>query len=98
MKRRRYDETAAVLVLCSLAVTTLHEVCGGGGGGRKAVRATLILIPLLGLQYTIFPLRPQSGSPLEEAYLVTSAVVTSFQVTTPTSAIYDRMSHLATII
>jgi len=47
---------------------------------RKAVRATLILIPLLGLQYMLFPMRPQEGSRLDDVYLVTVAIVTSLQV------------------
>lgn len=47
---------------------------------RKAVRAILILIPLLGLQYVLFPLRPEKGSDLLPVYLYTSACVTSFQV------------------
>ncbi|XP_069172505.1 calcitonin gene-related peptide type 1 receptor isoform X2 [Procambarus clarkii] len=46
---------------------------------RKAVRATLILIPLLGLHYILVPFRPPIGSPGEEVYLVVSAVVASFQ-------------------
>ena len=47
---------------------------------RKAVRATLILIPLLGLQYMLFPMRPQEGSTLDDVYLITVAIVTSLQV------------------
>ncbi len=47
---------------------------------RKAVRATLILIPLLGLQFVLFPLRPEKHSHLLPVYLHTSACVTSFQV------------------
>ena len=47
---------------------------------RKAVRATLILIPLLGLQYMLFPMRPQEGSVLEDLYLIAVAIVTSLQV------------------
>jgi len=47
---------------------------------RKAVRATLILIPLLGLQYMLFPMRPQEGSLLDDVYLITVAIVTSLQV------------------
>ena len=47
---------------------------------RKAVRATLILIPLLGLQYILFPFRPEKGSALHEVYSYISAFVTSFQV------------------
>lgn len=47
---------------------------------RKAVRATLILIPLLGLQYVLTPFRPAPGSPGENVYEVLAAVFTSFQV------------------
>ncbi|XP_068217450.1 calcitonin gene-related peptide type 1 receptor-like isoform X1 [Palaemon carinicauda] len=46
---------------------------------RKAVRATLILIPLLGLHYILIPFRPSPGSPGEEFYLIISAVAASFQ-------------------
>jgi len=47
---------------------------------RKAVRATLILIPLLGLQYMLFPMRPKEGSTLDDVYLINVAIVTSLQV------------------
>ena len=47
---------------------------------RKAVRATLILIPLLGLQYMLFPMRPREGSTLDDVYLIAVAIVTSLQV------------------
>ena len=47
---------------------------------RKAARATLTLIPLLGVQYLLFPLRPGDDSVLLGVYLITSAIVTSFQV------------------
>ncbi|XP_013418736.1 calcitonin gene-related peptide type 1 receptor isoform X2 [Lingula anatina] len=46
--------------------------------GRKAVRATLILIPLLGLQFVLFPFTP-SDSQTKTYYLIASAFVTSFQ-------------------
>ncbi|KAG8232149.1 hypothetical protein J437_LFUL012121 [Ladona fulva] len=46
---------------------------------RKAVRATLILIPLLGLQYVLTPFRPESGAPGEALYQILSAVVASYQ-------------------
>ncbi|KAE9523446.1 hypothetical protein AGLY_015998, partial [Aphis glycines] len=45
----------------------------------KAVRATLILIPLLGLQYIVTPFRPEPGTSWEPVYQVTSAVVASCQ-------------------
>lgn len=47
---------------------------------RKAVRATLILIPLLGLQYILTPFRPPPGSPAEAIYEVLAAAFTSLQV------------------
>ncbi|XP_047741205.1 calcitonin gene-related peptide type 1 receptor-like, partial [Hyalella azteca] len=44
-----------------------------------AVRATLILVPLLGLHYLLTPFRPSSGSAMEKSYLILSAIVSSFQ-------------------
>lgn len=46
---------------------------------RKAVRATFILLPLLGLHYVVMPFRPEPGAPGEIAYQIVSAVITSFQ-------------------
>ncbi|KAL4222163.1 hypothetical protein ACF0H5_018203 [Mactra antiquata] len=46
---------------------------------RRAVRATLILIPLLGLQYIAFPFRPPPGSDGEYVYMMISAFLVSFQ-------------------
>ncbi|XP_050691570.1 calcitonin gene-related peptide type 1 receptor-like, partial [Eriocheir sinensis] len=46
---------------------------------RKAVRATLILIPLLGLHYILLPFRPPEGSPGMGVYLIISALAVSFQ-------------------
>ncbi len=47
---------------------------------RKAVRATLILIPLLGLHYILVPFRPETKSAGEAVYEVVATIVTSFQV------------------
>ncbi|XP_033762155.1 calcitonin gene-related peptide type 1 receptor-like isoform X1 [Pecten maximus] len=46
---------------------------------KKAARATLILIPLLGLQFLLVPLRPEIGSDTERAYHYISALVVSLQ-------------------
>ncbi|GAU98940.1 hypothetical protein RvY_10011-2 [Ramazzottius varieornatus] len=49
---------------------------------RKAVKATLILVPLLGLQYILFPFRPEeasAGADVTFAYDIASAVFTSLQ-------------------
>ncbi|XP_062555367.1 calcitonin gene-related peptide type 1 receptor [Armigeres subalbatus] len=48
-------------------------------GLRKATRATLILIPLFGLQHILLPLRPDKGCALEPYYQVVSAVLISLQ-------------------
>ncbi|KAL4222349.1 hypothetical protein ACF0H5_018387 [Mactra antiquata] len=46
----------------------------------KATRATLILVPLLGLQYLLFPIRPKNNKDLEEVYHITIALLGSLQV------------------
>ncbi|KAH3817993.1 calcitonin gene-related peptide type 1 receptor-like [Dreissena polymorpha] len=46
---------------------------------RKATRATLILVPLLGLQYLLIPIRPEEGTNLHEAYHIAVALFTSLQ-------------------
>ncbi|EFX69566.1 putative DH31 receptor [Daphnia pulex] len=42
-------------------------------------KATLILLPLLGLHYVVMPFRPEAGAPGEIAYQIVSAIFTSFQ-------------------
>ncbi|XP_046674584.1 LOW QUALITY PROTEIN: calcitonin gene-related peptide type 1 receptor-like [Homalodisca vitripennis] len=49
------------------------------GRTKKAVRATLILIPLLGLQYIVMPFRPEQGASWEAIYQIASAVIASCQ-------------------
>ncbi|XP_071157929.1 calcitonin receptor-like [Mytilus edulis] len=46
---------------------------------KKAARATLVLIPLLGFQYLLLPMRPEHGSPFEDVYSYCSAILTSCQ-------------------
>ncbi|KAG5672428.1 hypothetical protein PVAND_002557 [Polypedilum vanderplanki] len=46
---------------------------------KKAVRATLILIPLFGLQHVLIPFRPEKGSSFESIYQIVSAVFVSLQ-------------------
>lgn len=46
---------------------------------RKAVRATLFLVPLLGLHYMLTPFRPEAKSEWEMIYEIIAAVCTSFQ-------------------
>ncbi|XP_046802272.1 calcitonin gene-related peptide type 1 receptor [Lucilia cuprina] len=46
---------------------------------RKAVRATIILVPLFGLQHFLLPYRPDSGSPLERFYQLLSVILVSLQ-------------------
>ena len=49
---------------------------------RKAVRATLVLVPLLGLQYLMMHINPAEGSKWTEAYTYLTAVFVSLQVST----------------
>ncbi|XP_045169201.2 calcitonin receptor-like isoform X2 [Mercenaria mercenaria] len=46
---------------------------------KKATRATLILVPLLGLQYLLLPIRPPPDSKLEEIYHILVAILISSQ-------------------
>ncbi|KAI9556162.1 putative DH31 receptor [Daphnia sinensis] len=59
--------------------TSSHRTSTSLNGLRKAVRATLILLPLLGLHYVVMPFRPEAGAPGEIAYQIVSAIFTSFQ-------------------
>lgn len=70
-----------VLVTKLRETSTLSHSCARADNHqiRKAVRATLILIPLLGLQYVLMPFRPPPGSPGENIYEVAAAIFTSLQ-------------------
>ncbi|XP_017491895.1 PREDICTED: calcitonin gene-related peptide type 1 receptor-like, partial [Rhagoletis zephyria] len=46
---------------------------------RKAVRATLILIPLLGLHFILTPFRPETNGMTAQVYEIFSALVSSLQ-------------------
>uniref|UniRef100_A0A1B6DIB3 G-protein coupled receptors family 2 profile 2 domain-containing protein n=1 Tax=Clastoptera arizonana TaxID=38151 RepID=A0A1B6DIB3_9HEMI len=46
----------------------------------QALRATLLLIPLLGLHYLLTPLKPPKNHAWEKIYEITSVISTSFQV------------------
>ncbi|XP_035709923.1 calcitonin gene-related peptide type 1 receptor isoform X2 [Folsomia candida] len=46
---------------------------------KKAVRATLILIPLLGLHYLLIPIRPAKGTNWEAIYDIVAACSSSLQ-------------------
>uniref|UniRef100_A0A182TWX0 G-protein coupled receptors family 2 profile 2 domain-containing protein n=1 Tax=Anopheles melas TaxID=34690 RepID=A0A182TWX0_9DIPT len=54
----------------------------GAGPSRtilQAFRATLLLVPLLGLQYILTPFRPGNGHPYERTYETMLACTSSFQ-------------------
>ncbi|CAH1280307.1 unnamed protein product [Diabrotica balteata] len=54
----------------------------GSGASRsslQALRATLLLVPLLGLNFLLTPFRPENGEPWLYFYDLISAVTTSFQ-------------------
>lgn len=73
-------------VMCSIRKSALSRSNSGeppsvsSGRTKKAVRATLILIPLLGLQYIVMPFRPEPDTAWEPLYQIISAVVASGQV------------------
>ncbi|XP_066302119.1 calcitonin gene-related peptide type 1 receptor-like isoform X1 [Branchiostoma lanceolatum] len=46
---------------------------------RKAVRATLILVPLLGVQFVVVPFRPTDGTTAEVIYDYASTVLMNYQ-------------------
>lgn len=79
---------ASFIFLCNIVRVLIGKLRAGphvGSGpspsALQAVRATLLLLPLLGLHYLITPFRPDSAShPLLSTYEVLSAVFTSFQV------------------
>ena len=48
----------------------------------KAARAALMLVPILGVHFVLLPMRPDSGSALEDIYLIASAIASSYQVRT----------------
>lgn len=75
---------AFLINVVRVLVTKLNS-CGAGGHQppmalRKAVRATLILFPLFGLQHILLPLRPDPGTTVEKYYQIFSAVIISCQV------------------
>ncbi|XP_022217158.2 calcitonin gene-related peptide type 1 receptor [Drosophila obscura] len=46
---------------------------------RKAVRATIILVPLFGLQHFLLPYRPDAGTQLDRFYQLLSVILVSLQ-------------------
>ncbi|UYV62820.1 pdfr-1 [Cordylochernes scorpioides] len=47
---------------------------------RKAIKATALLFPLLGITHLLFCINPQDQGNLEAAYMITNAVLQSSQV------------------
>ncbi|GFG35483.1 hypothetical protein Cfor_00121, partial [Coptotermes formosanus] len=64
-----------------ILLTKLHGASDNPAplGMRKAVRATLILVPLFGIHHILIPFRPEPGEPGEKLYQIFSAVVVSLQ-------------------
>ncbi|XP_013775244.2 corticotropin-releasing factor receptor 1-like [Limulus polyphemus] len=46
---------------------------------RRAIKATVLLFPLLGITHLLFCVNPQDDATLEEAYMITNAVLQSLQ-------------------
>ncbi|XP_061392714.1 calcitonin gene-related peptide type 1 receptor [Musca vetustissima] len=68
-----------VVLLKLKAPASLQNSCGPSRPVIQAFRATLLLVPLLGLQYIVTPFHPDPGHPLEHTYEVISAFTASFQ-------------------
>ena len=69
------------IFLCNivrLLITKLRQI-PEAAHTRKAARATLILIPLLGIQYLLVPIRPEKGSKSEDVYVIVLALLVSLQ-------------------
>ncbi|GFO06609.1 calcitonin receptor [Plakobranchus ocellatus] len=66
--------------LVRLLMTKLRQV-PDAQQSRKAAKATLILVPLFGLQFLVFPVRPAEDSPLHDVYLHFMALLMSLQGT-----------------
>ena len=74
--------TVFLVNVVRVLLTKLHGASASPApvGMRKAVRATLILIPLFGIHHILLPFRPDPGQPGEQLYQVFSAVIVSLQV------------------
>ncbi|XP_024945544.1 calcitonin gene-related peptide type 1 receptor isoform X2 [Cephus cinctus] len=75
-----------LLFLCNIVRVLLTKLRAGPAIGSRpsrsmlqAFRATLLLVPLLGLHYLVTPFRPSKGHPWERAYDILSAITASFQ-------------------
>ncbi|KRF79149.1 uncharacterized protein Dvir_GJ21197, isoform B [Drosophila virilis] len=68
-----------VVLLKLNAPASIQGSCGPSRTVLQAFRATLLLVPLLGLQYMLTPFRPGQEHPLEYTYQVISAFTASFQ-------------------
>ncbi|PRD25676.1 UNVERIFIED_CONTAM: hypothetical protein NCL1_40220 [Trichonephila clavipes] len=56
----------------------------------KAVKATALLFPLLGLTHLMFCINPKDDATFEEAYMITNAILQSSQVQTVVRNSYLR--------
>uniref|UniRef100_A0AAR5PS78 G-protein coupled receptors family 2 profile 2 domain-containing protein n=1 Tax=Dendroctonus ponderosae TaxID=77166 RepID=A0AAR5PS78_DENPD len=71
------------VVVLKLRRGPANEPSGGASRSTlQALRATLLLVPLLGLNFLLTPFRPQGGPPWEYVYEIVSAITMSFQVGT----------------
>ncbi|XP_022917669.1 calcitonin gene-related peptide type 1 receptor isoform X2 [Onthophagus taurus] len=66
-------------VLCTKLRRAPHAGSGASRASLQALRATLLLVPLLGLNYLLTPFRPENNSVWERVYAVMSAVTVSPQ-------------------
>ena len=72
-----------MLLICVIILISSSAVVGGPNSmesSMKAARAALMLVPILGVHFVLLPMRPDSGSALEDIYLIASAIASSYQV------------------
>ncbi|GIY13344.1 corticotropin-releasing factor receptor 1, partial [Caerostris darwini] len=62
---------------------------------RRAMKATALLFPLLGITHLLFCVNPRDDSKLEEAYMITNAALQSSQFVD--GSFYSDVSHLINI-
>lgn len=92
-----FDDVVLYIISVPIIVSTLTNICmlinivrllmtklrqiPDANQSRKAAKAILILVPLFGMQWLLFPIRPEQDSVLHDIYVHIVAVIISIQGT-----------------
>ncbi|CAL1531756.1 unnamed protein product [Lymnaea stagnalis] len=92
-----FDDDSLYIISVPIMVSTLTNICmlinivrllmtklrqiPDVNQSRKAAKAILILVPLFGMQWLLFPVRPEQDSVLHDIYVHFAAVIISIQGT-----------------